>query len=146
MGMLYEEERAPGFLWNDSGYTLVRDTQGFELTPAPPRRTLPVRMLVVIPEGSGLNVEKELHGLEVAVAKLEEEIKSKLGGQVTPDCLRTKMDEGPWDIVHFIGHGQVVDGDARVRLNDENPRTPTSGSTARSSPRSSGGTRRVWSC
>jgi CHAT domain/SIR2-like domain len=119
---LYEEERAPGFLLNDSAYTLVRDTQGFELTPAPPRRTLPVRMLVVIPEGSGLNVEKELHGLDVAVAKLEEAINlSTLSGQVTPDRLRSKMDETPWDIVHFIGHGQVVDGDALVRLNDENP-------------------------
>ena len=119
---LYEEERAPGFLLNEPGYSLARDTPNLDIPGMVPRRTLPVRMLVVIPEGSNLNVEKELHGLDVAVGKLGDDISlSTLSGQVTPDRLRTRMDDGPWDIVHFIGHGQIVNGDALVRLNDENP-------------------------
>ena len=118
---LYEEERAPGFLLNEAGCSLVRDTPVFDIPDMPPRRSLPVRMLVVIPEGSGLNVEKELHALDVAVGKLSEHISlTTLKGQVTADRLRTQMSQGPWDIVHFIGHGQLADDDAFVRLNDEN--------------------------
>ena len=41
-------------------------------------------------------------------------------GQVTADRLRARMDDGPWDVVHFIGHGQIVNDEALVRLNDEN--------------------------
>jgi hypothetical protein len=117
---LYEEERAPGFLLNEATCSLVRDTPAFDIPAQAPRKSLPVKMLVVIPEGSGLNVEKELHALDVAVGKLSEHISlTTLKGQVTVDRLRTHMSQGPWDIVHFIGHGQIADDDAYVRLNDE---------------------------
>ena len=118
---LYEEESALGFLLNSSKYSLVRETI-YTAPSRPARRSLPVRMLVVIPQGSNLNVEKELHSLSVAVAKLGHAIEwSHLQGEVTPDRFRSKMSEGPWDIVHFIGHGNVVDGTTRVRLNPDNP-------------------------
>ena len=85
---LYEEERAPGFLLNEPGYSLVRDTPHVDLPEIPPKRTLPVRMLVVIPQGSNLNVEKELHGLDVAVASsATPSIPRFCSGQVTPDRL-----------------------------------------------------------
>ena len=56
---------------------LVRDTPGIEPRESAPRQALPLRMLVVIPQGSQLNVAKELHGLDLAVSKLGAAIESR---------------------------------------------------------------------
>jgi hypothetical protein len=122
---LYEEARGFGFLLNDPRYVLVRDTPGIELREIAPRQALPLRMLVVIPQGSQLNVAKELHGLDLAVSKLGAAIEfSVLQGEVTPDRLNDRVNAEPWDVVHFIGHGDVVDDTVRVRLNSEDPENP----------------------
>jgi hypothetical protein len=63
---LYEEARGFGFLLNDPRYGLVRDAPAVETREIAARPSLPLRMLVVIPQGSQLNVEKELHGLDLA--------------------------------------------------------------------------------
>ncbi len=82
-------------------------------------------MLVVIPQGSQLNVEKELHGLDMAVSRLGDAIElSVLQGEVTPDRLNDRVNAERWDVVHFIGHGDVVDDAVRVRLNSEDPENP----------------------
>lgn len=122
---LYEEARGFGFLLNDPRYVLVRDTPGIEPREIAPRQALPLRMLVVIPQGSQLNVAKELHGLDLAVSKLGAAIEfSVLQGEVTPDRLNDRVNAEPWDVVHFIGHGDVVDDTVRVRLNSEDPENP----------------------
>jgi hypothetical protein len=122
---LYEEARGFGFLLNDARYVLVRDTPGLEIRDRAPRRMLPLRMLVVIPQGSQLNVDKELHGLDMAVSRLGSAIElSVLQGEVTPDRLNERVNAEPWDVVHFIGHGDVVDDAVRVRLNSEDPENP----------------------
>jgi CHAT domain-containing protein len=118
---LYEEERGFGFLLNGLRYSLVRETTTGQIAPFP-QPAGRVRMLAVIPQGSNLSIEKELHGLQLAVTKIESVVEiSVLDGRVTPDRLSERLRQGPWDIVHFIGHGAMVDGRARIRLNDENP-------------------------
>jgi CHAT domain-containing protein/SIR2-like protein len=118
---LYDETRA-SFLLNDPRVSLIRDTLDVEPPAARLAGTPPIQMLAVIPQGSNLNVEKELHSLEVAVAKLGDAVVlSRLDGQVTPDRLGERMRERRWDVVHFIGHGDVVGDEARIRLNDDNP-------------------------
>jgi hypothetical protein len=83
-------------------------------------------MLVVIPEGSGLGVDKELTMLRQATARFTEPgplTLTPLRGRVTPDRLSEALERG-WDIVHFVGHGQVVEGSegskrVEIRLNGE---------------------------
>jgi hypothetical protein len=116
---LYDEQIA-GFLLTQSRYCLIRDT-AIRVEPRVPLARLPVSVLAVIPEGSGLSVEREMHGLKVAVDKLGDAITlERLDGAVTPDALRRALDSRQWDVVHFIGHGDVVNGLTRVRLNSEN--------------------------
>lgn len=114
---LYDEPRK-GFVVTDPRYSLVRVVPS---VTTPPRRGpsgTPLSMLVVIPEGSGLAVENELHGLKTAIAPLGDTVAMEaLRGRVTPDALRERLDERDWDIVHFIGHGDTAEGVARVRLN-----------------------------
>jgi CHAT domain/SIR2-like domain len=122
---LYEEARGFGFLLNDPRYVLVRDTPAVETREIAARQSLPLRMLVVIPQGSQLNVDKELHGLDLAVSRLGDAIEyAVLQGEVTPDRLNDRINSERWDVVHFIGHGDVVDDTVRVRLNSEDPENP----------------------
>jgi hypothetical protein len=116
------DEQTTGFLLNQLRYSLVRDTPAVRVAARVPLTRLPISVLAVIPEGSGLSVEREMHGLKVAVDKLGDAITlGRLDGAVTPDALRRRLDERQWDVVHFIGHGDVVNGLARIRLNSENP-------------------------
>jgi hypothetical protein len=116
--MLYDERRK-GFLLTDPRYSLVRTVPEVTTPPFDAPRAAPLRMLAIIPEGSSLDVEKELQALRGALASLGDGIRLEaLTGFVTPDAVRTRLDERSWDIVHFIGHGDVADGVARIRLND----------------------------
>ena len=66
-------------------------------------------MLVVIPEGSGLNVEQEWHNLEQICERYPQNVKAeRIGGRVTPERLGTRLEEKAYNIVHFIGHGEVA--------------------------------------
>lgn len=118
---LYEERRGR-FLINHPQYTLIREPGGGAALHRVMPGELPIHMLVVVPGGARLQVHTELHRVRLAVAKLGEDIQlEELHGQVTADALGRKLAERRWDVVHFIGHGEVIDGVPHIRLNDQEP-------------------------
>jgi hypothetical protein len=115
---LYDEPRH-GFVAMAPRYSVVRGVPDVTSRPRPTPPAGPLAMLVIIPEGSGLRVESEVEGLKSAVEPLQDAVRLQfLRGRVTPDALRARLDAQPWDIVHFIGHGEVDEkGMGNVRLN-----------------------------
>lgn len=84
----------------------------------------PVRMLGIIPQGSGLDVTKEKEALDTAVSRLKEEgtLELKwLGPEeaVTTTTVRDALDEAGYHIIHFIGHGMFKDDVASLQMNDQ---------------------------
>jgi hypothetical protein len=123
---LYEDGGPRGgvrFLSTDPSYIIVRAPLAETVSPAEPRPLDgPLRILAVIPSGSGLNVAREVKNLEDCVDRVREcVVLERLAGQVTPSRLRDKLRAGPWDVFHFIGHGQQsrTSGRTEVRLNSE---------------------------
>jgi hypothetical protein len=81
---------------------------------------LPLRMLGIIPQGSGLDTDKEKAALNKAVEELGGSLKlSWLEGKVTRDAIREKLGEADYHVVHFIGHGYMDGTQASLRLTDE---------------------------
>ncbi|HEX4964686.1 MAG TPA: CHAT domain-containing protein [Thermoanaerobaculia bacterium] len=121
---LYEDDPRGGarFLATHPAYAIVRTPLAGEPPGEPPPLTGPLHVLAVIPSGSGLDVTREVKNLEDCVARVSERVVlERLAGQVTPSRLRDKLRAGPWDVFHFIGHGQQSEksGRTEVRLNSE---------------------------
>jgi hypothetical protein len=115
----YDESRR-GFLLNHRQYTLIREAEKVESTPRVRKGTLPLTMLVVVPDGSRLKVESELHQLAVVVDKLGANVEYvELDDKVTSTKLGDQLRKRHWDIVHFIGHGDLIKGKAHIRLNSD---------------------------
>jgi hypothetical protein len=91
--------------------------------PPPPPVDGKLKILAVIPAGSGLDAEHEWHNLEVAVGSLRDRIHlERLSGRVDSDRLGDQLRAEHWDIVHFIGHGeQAESGKTLIRLNSSEP-------------------------
>jgi CHASE2 domain-containing sensor protein len=81
----------------------------------------PVRVLVVIPAGSGLNTAEETRLLRTAFATLgsSAELRFLEDRPVTPAVLRAEIAGVRCHILHFIGHGAFEGGEACLYLNDE---------------------------
>jgi len=114
------DERKDGFLVSKPKYCIVR--QPPEELPLSRASTNPLRklkVLVVIPAGSGLQVDHEWQNLQSAVEQCGDSIKlEKLDGRVTPDSLKNKLKAGKYDVLHYIGHGEVTrSGTFKIRLN-----------------------------
>lgn len=90
---------------------------------APPPRGTPadsLAILVVIPQGSGLDSATEWANLKASVAKLADAVSLvDLRGIVTPDKLSEALARQHWHVVHFIGHGRLAGDTVEIRLNDE---------------------------
>ena len=87
---------------------------------AAPNKTDRLGILVVIPEGSGLDVNKEWENLRISVAKLGNAVEVvPLRGQVTPDVFSKRLRSRTWNVVHFIGHGRLNDSYVEIRLNND---------------------------
>lgn len=114
-------ERKYAFLSTHPDRCVVRCPSSKIAIPPPPpdihHRQL--RILVVIPSGSGLGVEHEWRSLDVAVSSFLDKIHlERLSGRVDSDSLGDRLRSEHWDIVHFIGHGeQTAGGKTRIRLN-----------------------------
>jgi len=107
------------FIACQSKITLFHSTHR-QTSNRPPTRLAGLSVLLVIPAGSGLNVETERANLRQAVAKLGDAVKIQdLRGAVTPDRLRAELGRQPWHVVAFIGHGRVNDNYVEIRLNDD---------------------------
>ncbi|MEP7356813.1 MAG: CHAT domain-containing protein [Anaerolineales bacterium] len=87
----------------------------------------PLRVLGIIPQGSGLDTAGHKAGLEAAIAAAvpgpagpgEAALElSWLEGIVTPDRIRGTLQKTQTHIVHFVGHGSLHDGQPRLHLND----------------------------
>jgi len=78
----------------------------------------PVRILVVVPEGSGLQVGDEctfLRRLAKSSGNAELDV---LAGKVTIGDLDQKLKETQWDVLHYIGHGECDEaGEVRIVFN-----------------------------
>jgi hypothetical protein len=80
----------------------------------------PLRMLGIIPQGSGLSVDKEKEALDKAVAGLGDSLQlTWLEGAVTTDRVRDALGEADYHIIHFIGHGNFKNDIASLQMNDE---------------------------
>ena len=64
-----------------------------------------LRMLVIVPEGSGLNAEQEVNTLSRECAARDIEMRPLIQA-VTPDRVNAELTGGRWDMVHYVGHGR----------------------------------------
>lgn len=115
-------EEGFGFLSCHPGYAVARAPVARVVAPEdPPPVEGKIRVLAVIPSGSGLDAEREWRNLEEAVRPMEDRVELKrLTGQVTPDAVADRLRAERWDIFHFIGHGeQTKNGRTVVRLNGD---------------------------
>lgn len=79
----------------------------------------PVKVLVLIPEGSGLDVEKEKGILTEALKKLETVEIRILEGKVTRSDISSALAEEQYHVLHFIGHGTFKNEQGYLLLNSE---------------------------
>lgn len=107
------------FLAGEPRYAVVRTPPRDVVYPAWPRaHEGRVRMLVVVPEGSGLQVGFERLNLDRLAQSCGNFEVKVLGGKVTIEALDKKLDEEPWDILHYIGHGEcTADGKMKITFN-----------------------------
>lgn len=74
-----------------------------------------LRVLVTVPQGSGLNSQQERNSLQRHAAS-DAEVKEFVG-LVTADALAGRLQEA-WDVFHFVGHGALDRaGHVKVLLN-----------------------------
>ncbi|MFL6293684.1 MAG: TIR domain-containing protein [Thermoanaerobaculia bacterium] len=120
-------EGGAGFLACHPDYAVVRSPVAKLRAPSQPSPVHgQLRILAVIPEGSGLDVDREWRQLNRAVEPIREQVHlERLDDRVTPDRLAETLKSAHWDVVHFIGHGQQMEGGrATVRLNSADADEP----------------------
>lgn len=116
------DEDGLGLLTTRSEFCILREpatAEGFPAPSAAGQRSL--RMLVIIPDGSGLNTAHELENIRQEGQKLgsDLELETLVGTVDRGRLLDTFRQGGPWDIVHFIGHGGLDDRKGvTVEIND----------------------------
>lgn len=74
-----------------------------------PEVHLPVRVLVVSPDAADLDTGTELKNLTSVLEGLDDVDYRVLDGTVTRTGIRDALREGPYHVLHFIGHGGVDD-------------------------------------
>jgi CHAT domain/SIR2-like domain len=117
---LYDEKRRV-FISVEHNHSVVRSGADDCPAPSPERRARPLSVLVVIPEGSALLVDHEWNNLRLAVGPLGDAIRlERLDGRITAQRLLDKLRTESWDVLHYIGHGELgAEGTVRIRLNGE---------------------------
>ncbi|HEV2912522.1 MAG TPA: CHASE2 domain-containing protein [Pyrinomonadaceae bacterium] len=81
--------------------------------------TPPVRVLVLIPSGSGLDVEIEKRIITEALRELKTVELTILEGKVTRSRISEALTEKQYHILHFIGHGVFESNQGYLLLNSE---------------------------
>jgi hypothetical protein len=118
---LYDEKKDT-FLVSRPKFCVVREPP--EALPPSRAPTDPLRrlkVLVVIPSGSGLQVDHEWQNLQSAVEQCGDAIQlTKIDGRVTPERLQRELKAGNYDVLHYIGHGELArDRSFKIRLNGD---------------------------
>lgn len=80
--------------------------------------TPPVKVLVLIPGGSGLDVEREERIIVAAFKKLGTVEISVVKDEVTRSDISRALVEEQFHILHFIGHGTFEAGQGYLQIND----------------------------
>ena len=94
-----------GSLAGKTEFVIVRDAPpGSVFDPLKTAADAALRILVTVPQGSGLNSQQERNNLQ-RHAGGDAEVEEFLG-QVTPDALAAKLRDA-WDVFHFVGHGAL---------------------------------------
>ncbi len=79
-----------------------------------------VRLLAIMPEGSGLDTEAESENLRRIEANLGGKIAvDRLTGKATSRAIRDHLRQRAYQLVHFAGHGAFHDGEAVIYLDSE---------------------------
>ncbi len=117
------DELTSSFLGTNPCYCLLRTPPpGCPPLLQPDVEQHPLRVLVVIPQGSGLQVQYEWNNLRNVAQGLRGALQLGLvEGRVTPDSLLEKLRSASWDVLHYIGHGEVSEEGICIRLNSEDP-------------------------
>jgi len=79
----------------------------------------PVKVLVVIPEASGLKVEEEKQLILKALSDLETIEVAVLEGKVTRNRISRALNDDEYHILHFIGHGTFDGSQGYLAINNE---------------------------
>jgi CHASE2 domain-containing sensor protein len=115
--VLYDQ-RAKCFLSTSGKTPLTRYIELFE-----PIRSLkirrPVKVLVLIPAGSGLDVSSEEKMITDALKDLETVEMRVLKNKVTRSLISRALVEDEYHILHFIGHGRFESDQAFLEINSE---------------------------
>ena len=81
---------------------------------------LPVRVLIVIPDETGLDTATEQREILAALEPLRGSVAATvLAGQVTRERIALALEESEYHVFHFIGHGDFADDRAVLVLNAE---------------------------
>ena len=82
--------------------------------------TPPVKVLVAIPEASGLDVQPERDSIARALRDLGDAVvPTFLEGRVTRSAIRQALVEGQYHVFHFIGHGAFEQEEGLLVINPE---------------------------
>lgn len=116
--LLYDLNR-DSFLATSTQTPLTRYINVFE--PIKELKTQPpVRILVLIPGGSGLDTAREKKIIVESLEKLGERIQLKvLDGTVTRSAISKEFVEEQYHILHFIGHGAFERDEGYLAINSE---------------------------
>lgn len=91
--------------------------------PAPIRELKvepPVKVLIVIPEGSGLDVSKEIGIIKQALTALQGALVFKIiEGRATTARIFSELNADRYHIFHFIGHGAFQNDEGYLLINSE---------------------------
>jgi CHASE2 domain-containing sensor protein len=80
---------------------------------------LPLRMLVVAPQGSGLEADKEIENLSQAIREMEKQVTTRvLDKGVTYGAVRDALRDEEFHVLHFIGHGEFLNDLPLLVLDD----------------------------
>jgi len=87
------------------------------------KTSLPLHVLVAIPDGSGLNIAAEKEALEDVSHRLDDAVQFKLlEGKVTRSTLSDALIERQYHAFHFIGHTAFAGDQGGVLFNGEEER------------------------
>ena len=79
----------------------------------------PVKVLALIPGGSGLDVAREVEIITQALAELGSVEMRVLRDKVTRWEISQALNQQPYHILHFVGHGTFEDGEGQILINAE---------------------------
>jgi hypothetical protein len=111
-----------GFLATNQRFAIIRDMpEQLDRPEAWKGSGRPLRLLLVTPEGSGLDLGKERDFIMRRTAELGDAVEvGVLDGPVTVNRLRKTLSEKEWDVFHYAGHAQTTArGEVEIRLNSE---------------------------